>query len=84
MTDQTVVESVYERHPEFHPANVGFDLVAAGFDDCIVDKTPNGRDILVSLEDGLYYVQPWNDNYLIKVDTIEKAHDAYHYPEKYR
>ena len=57
------------------PVDVGFD---------IVERTSNGREIRYEAADRKFYVQPWNDNYWIAVDSIVAARDAYLHPEKYR
>ena len=74
---------IYERHPQLHPINVGFDLAEIGME-AVIDKTENGRDVLLDCRTGIYSVQPHNDNYWIEVESLEKAHDAFYHPEKYR
>lgn len=48
----------------------------------VVAYTENGREIRKVGDH--YEVQPRNDNYWIKVNSITEAIDAYSHPEKYR
>lgn len=50
--------------------------------DCVVEYTPNGREIR-RRTDGRLEVQPHNDNYWLIVDTVEQARDAFAHPEKH-
>lgn len=45
-----------------------------------VANTPNGREIRLR-EDGLYEVQPHNDNYWLQSRTIAGCMYLYHYPD---
>lgn len=49
----------------------------------VVEMTPNGREIRLA-GDGKYEVQPHNDQYWVRCDTVEDARAAYHDPAKYR
>jgi len=57
-------------------------LAAAGYDNIVCDWTANGRNIWYT--HGQYHVQPWNDNYVMRVGSLAEAHDAYLHPENYR
>jgi len=59
------------------------ELAGAGYD-LVVDHTADGRNIEFDRKRLKYTVQPHNDNYLIRVDTLGQAHDAHLHPEKYR
>ncbi len=56
-------------------------LAAYGYG-LIVDRTPNGR--YIEFAGGRYVVQPHDDNYLIRTDSLADAHEAYFDPAKYR
>lgn len=49
-----------------------------------VSTTPNGREIRVAKDGQAFVVQPHNDNYWIRVETIDAAMDAFANPENYR
>jgi len=56
-------------------------LSEAGYS-IVAGQQPNGRDI--RFRSGKYETQPRNDNYWLRVDSLDDARDAYEHPEKYR
>ena len=63
---------------------IAAQLADAGFQRIVVERTPNGREIVYEAADQQFHVQPADDDYWITVDDIGQARDAYENPAKYR